>query len=129
MLAIERGVPVIDAIGQTAADRHLDLALTVVRACATAGGSPAEPLDRAASALRARAADAADRSVHSAQARMSAIVMTALPVAMLLLLTLTSPAIRRAALSPLGLTCITVGAVLNLAGWRWMRRVIGGVGR
>ena len=45
-------------------------------------------------ALRGRAADRADRRVQSASARLSALVMTLLPAAMLLVLLLTSRSVR-----------------------------------
>ena len=58
------------------ATRASSLALGVLHACADLGGPAAQPLDRTASTLRARAADLADREVHSAQARLSAVVLT-----------------------------------------------------
>jgi tight adherence protein B len=102
----------------------LDLVLVVVRACAEHGGEGAEPIDRAAAALRQRAALAGERRTNSAQARMSALVMTCLPLAMLALLALTSRSVRAASTSPAGLVAIALGAMLNLAGWAWMRRLI-----
>jgi tight adherence protein B len=97
----------------------------VVRACAEHGGSAAEPIDRAAAALRQRAALAGERRTNSAQARMSALVMTGLPAAMLMLLTITSGSVRAAATSPVGSIAIAIGALLNIAGWHWMRQLIG----
>lgn len=126
VLALERGAPLREAVDVDTGSRDLALALTVLRACATHGGPPAEPLDRAAAALRARAADAAERRTHSAQARLSAVVMTVLPVAMLVLLITASGSVRSAVGTSLGLTTLAVGAALNVAGWRWMRRLIDG---
>lgn len=125
-LALDRGVRLADAVAEPSGSPHLDLALAVIRACALNGGQAAEPLDRAASTLRGRAADLADRSVHSAQARLSAVVMTTLPIAMLALLYLTSAATRAAVHAPAGLAAVGVGGLLNLAGWCWMRRAIRG---
>ncbi|HWL45052.1 MAG TPA: type II secretion system F family protein [Ilumatobacter sp.] len=126
-LALDRGTRLADAIDQAGADdADVQLALTVVRACAEHGGPPGEPLDRAAATLRARAADLADRRTHSAQARMSAVVMTWLPAAMLGLLLASSAPARAAVASPAGATAVAVGAALNSAGWRWMNRIIGG---
>jgi len=129
VLSLERGATLSDAIRTTDAPEHLDLALTVVRACADTGGPPAEPLDRAAAALRGRAAEAADLATHGAQARLSAVVMTVLPLAMLALLVLTSGAVRRSVVTPVGAACLLVGMTLNLLGWHWMRRVIDGAAR
>jgi tight adherence protein B len=105
---------------------HLEVALTVIRACAAHGGPAAEPLSRAAATLRGRAADAAERRTQSAQARMSAIVMTVLPVCMLGLLLVTSGSVRTFAAGPLGLAVIATGTAANALGWLWMRRLIGG---
>jgi tight adherence protein B len=108
---------------------HLALALTVIAASLEHGGSAAEPLDRAADVLRSRAAEHAERQVHSAQARLSARVMTALPLAMLMLLVATSDSVRRVTVSPFGAFVVTVGVALNLIGWRWMRATIERAGR
>ncbi len=125
-LALDRGRGLGEALAVQSPSSHLTLALSVMRACATNGGPPAEPLDRAAATLRARANASAERRAQSAQARMSAVVMTVLPVAMLALLLVTSASSRHAATSPAGLIAIVSGGCLNAAGWRWMRRIIGG---
>jgi tight adherence protein B len=125
LLALERGTSVAAALTDIdARSRDLDLVLVVLRACAEHGGTTAEPIDRAAAALRQRAALAGERRTHSAQARMSAVVMTCLPGAMLALLALTSRSVRAAATSPAGVAVIGAGLLLNLAGWAWMRRLI-----
>jgi tight adherence protein B len=125
LLALERGASVSVALADVdSSSRDLDLVLVVVRACAEHGGAAAEPIDRAAAALRQRAALAGERRTNSAQARMSALVMTCLPGAMLTLLVVTSPSVRAAAISPAGLVVIAVGIILNAAGWGWMRGLI-----
>jgi tight adherence protein B len=130
LLALERGATVTGALaGIHTGSADLDLVVVVLRACAEHGGAAAEPIDRAATALRQRSALAGERRTQSAQARMSAIVMTILPGAMLAMLLVTSPPVRTTAGTPLGLTVISCGALLNLAGWWWMRRMIEGAGR
>jgi tight adherence protein B len=125
LLALERGASVTAALDDLDAGSHdFDLVLVVVRACAEHGGSAAEPIDRAAAALRQRAALAGERRTNSAQARMSALVMTCLPTAMLVLLAITSRSVRGAATSSAGLVAIALGAALNALGWGWMRRLI-----
>ncbi len=124
ILALRRGAALQDALLAIRPREHLDVAITVIAACGRTGASPAEPLDRAASALRARAAEAADRLTHSAQARLSAVVMTVLPIGMLTMLVATSPSVRDALTTPLGIASVAFGAALNLGGWRWMRRII-----
>ena len=125
LLALERGAPVATALSQIESSSHdLDVVLVVMRACAEHGGPAAEPMDRAAATLRQRAALAGERRTNSAQARMSAFVMTCLPVAMLALLASTSGSVRGAATSSFGLAAIAFGVVLNVAGWGWMHRLI-----
>jgi tight adherence protein B len=97
----------------------------VLRACAELGGPAAPPLEQAAATLHARADAAAERWAHSAQARLSAVVLTVLPLAVLTLLALVEQSIRAALATPAGVSCLVGGAVLNLAGWCWMRRIIG----
>jgi Flp pilus assembly protein TadB len=108
----------------TRASPDVALVLAVLDACIEHGGPAAEPLDRAAGVLRARAADHADRQIHSAQARLSAQVLTILPAAMLLLLLVSSSSVRATIATPFGLVVVTIGAALNLIGWWWMRRII-----
>ena len=59
------------------------LAFTVLRSCARFGGPAAAPLERAAATLRARDAVAAEQRAQSAQARLSARVLTLVPIALL----------------------------------------------
>ncbi|MGH9132451.1 MAG: type II secretion system F family protein, partial [Ilumatobacteraceae bacterium] len=125
-LALDRGSSVAAATHRvTTSNASVDLALGVVRACAELGGPAARPLDRTAATLRARAADVAERQVHSAQARLSAIVLTLLPVAALAVLAVTSEPSRAALTSPAGVLCLVAGTTLNAVGWWWMRRIIG----
>jgi len=129
-LALERGASIHGALASVAATSpHLDLVLVVLRSCAENGGSAAEPIDRAAAALRQRAALAGERRTNSAQARLSALVMTLLPGAMLGMLLATSGSVRAVALSPIGLFVVALGAILNVTGWWWMRRLIAGATR
>jgi tight adherence protein B len=118
---IRRSVP-----PQTAPTVSPDLALVagVLAACLRQGGPAAEPLDRAAGILRARAAEAGERTTQSAQARLSAQVMTALPAAMLAVLIATSASVRVAVSTPAGATALLAGAALNVAGWWWLRRLL-----
>jgi Flp pilus assembly protein TadB len=89
------------------------------------GGASAEVLDRCAERLRARAADRREIRLQSAPARLSARVMTLVPMVTLALLTATNPGVRAHLATTAGLVALTVGGGLNLVGWRWMRRLIG----
>ena len=90
--ALRRGRGLADALNQTdgAADpaSAFGLVLPVLSACAELGGPAAMPLERAAATLHARAAERAERRTSSAQARLSARVLTTVPVGVLALLAL-----------------------------------------
>ena len=129
-LAIERGRPVAEAVSNVSdpsrrGDRHLATACSVIAVSATLGGASAAPLDRVAAALRLRAVDEQERASHSAQARLSAHVLTVLPIGMLCVLVTTDPDVRAAVVEPLGATCVATGLLLNATGWWWMRHTIG----
>jgi len=125
-LAMRRGVSLRQACAIEPCPADLTVALTVIRVCAEHGGPAAEPLSRAAATMRGRAAEAADRRTQSAQARMSAVVMTVLPICMLCVLLATSGSVRLFVVSPAGFGVVAVGSTLNLIGWQWMRRLVGG---
>lgn len=127
VLALDRGADLPTAVATARGrGRALDTALTVVGTCGRLGGPAAEPLDRAASALRRWVADAADRHTQSAQARTSAIALTSLPVAFLAVTLLTSSSVRAGVTSVPGAIAVGTGLALNTTGWWWMRRIIGG---
>jgi tight adherence protein B len=121
---LARGLPLADSVAVRAVTADEQAVLTVLAACAHHGGAAARPLDQVAATLRRRAADAAERSVHSAQARLSALVMTVLPGGVLVLLLATSPSVRTITASPMGAVVVTSGLLLNALGWTWMRRII-----
>jgi Flp pilus assembly protein TadB len=123
---LDRGRSMVDACAPSGdVGAHLRLAIIVIATAARLGGSPAPAIDRTAGTLRQRAVDADERTMHGAQARLSAHVLTAVPLAMLLLLLVTDDDVRATATSTLGATCVTVGLSLNAIGSVWMRRIIG----
>jgi tight adherence protein B len=127
--AITRGRGLADALGElTDADpgSGVGLVVPVLAACAELGGPAALPLERVAAVLHGRSAERAERQANSAQARLSARVLTTLPVGVLALLAVAEPAVRTSLTTSLGVACLVAGAALNLAGWYWMRRLIGG---
>ncbi len=127
VLALSRGASLSAALRTVErGTAHVELVLVVLQACAEHGGAPAEPIDRAAAALRQRAALELERRTQSAQARASAVAMTALPTAWLGVLLLTSSPTRAAVASTPGLVSVVAGLACNAAGWAWMRRLIGG---
>lgn len=127
-----RGSTVADAVRRWTDDpadgpetsRHLHDVASVVRVCATVGGSISEPLDRTAAALRQHAADQLERDAQTAQARLSARVLTVVPLAVLGLLLVVEGDVRDTVTTPTGASVVGAGIVLNIVGARWMRRII-----
>ncbi|MEQ1700281.1 MAG: hypothetical protein ABMA25_09225 [Ilumatobacteraceae bacterium] len=91
------------------------------------GGPMAATLHAGAALLRERAAIRAEAQAHSAQARLSARVLTAVPLVFAGWSTLSSSSFRAAVLSPIGVASTTLGGLCNLLGWWWMRRIVGRV--
>lgn len=134
------GAPLTDALQRIESPRHgrahhradLDLVAHTLACAAEVGGAPAVALDAAASVLREREAVAADARAHSAQARLSARVLTVVPLAFAAWTATTDERARHTYLaSSVGALCLATGVVLNGLGWWWMRRIVrtGGGGR
>ncbi len=100
--------------------------MPVLAACAELGGPAAMPLERVAATLHARSTERAERRTNSAQARLSAKVLSTVPVGVLALLALAEPAVRSTLVTPVGAACVVGGGLFNLAGWYWMRHLVGG---
>jgi tight adherence protein B len=127
---LRRGQSLSEALRATSATSAgsasaIGLALTVLRSCAELGGPAASPLERVAATLRGRNGIREEQLAHSAQARMSARVMTMVPVGMLALLAGTDPNVRSAIGTRPGFAAVSVGAILNVTGWWWMQRIVG----
>lgn len=125
-LALERGTHLAEAAARAGdAGPHLRLALSVIATASRLGGPSAASIDRTAMLLRQRATDSDERATHAAQARLSAHVMTAVPLLMLAVLVTTDDDVRSVAASTTGAILVVTGLVLNAVGWWWMRRIIG----
>ena len=123
---LDTGDSLAQALGSVEADDG-DLALTVQALSATAhlGGPIAATLDAAAAVLRERAAALAERRAHGSQARLSARVLTIVPLGFAVWSAAVSKHTRDVYISTTaGGVCAICGLALNLAGWRWMRRII-----
>jgi tight adherence protein B len=127
--AIGRGRSLTDALGDVP-DRDpassTGLVVVVLIACAELGGPAAMPLERVAATLHARSAERAERLANSAQARLSARVLTTVPIGTLVLLALAEPTVRTSLTSSPGVVCLILGGLLNLVGWYWMRHLVRG---
>ncbi len=86
----------------------------------------ADVLDRTNTVVRERHAWRCERVAQAAQARLSARVLTVLPLAFAAWGVATSVSVRDAyGSSPVTVTIAGFGICLNVAGWLWMRRVVG----
>ncbi len=137
---IDRGSPLADVVDRVAsgssfadalaamAPGQADLALTVQALSATAhlGGPIAATLDEGAAVLRERAAARAERRAQASQARLSARVLTIVPLAFAMWSALVSQRTRDIYVTTVaGGVCAVCGLALNLVGWRWIKRIIG----
>jgi Flp pilus assembly protein TadB len=140
VIEIDRSTPLGEVVDRLASGGSLsealatidpgqpDLALTVQALSATAhlGGPIAATLDEAAAVLRQRFAARAERRAHGAQARLSARVLTIVPLAFAAWSAIASQRTREIYVSTAaGGICALFGLVLNVIGWRWMKRIIG----
>ena len=125
--AIRRGQPLGDALRSAPHDptTAAGLAAPVLATCAELGGPAAGAVERVVTVLQARDAAREERRSASAQARLSAQVLTVVPLGVVGLLVLTEPSIRTTLMTPAGAACLAVGSGLDLAGWAWMRHMIG----
>jgi Flp pilus assembly protein TadB len=111
------------APGEASAD--VALAAHAVRRASIIGHQPAAVFDRAAATLRERDACRAEQRAHTAQARLSARVLTVVPVGFAAFAVATNPSVRRVYVgSPVGVVLVAAGAGLNVLGWWWMRRIV-----
>lgn len=111
-----------------ASDSQTDSDVAVVSQCVAAalelGGPVAATLHHGAALLRERAAQRAEARAHSAQARLSAKVLTAVPLLFAAWSAATSATFRDAITSQTGLVASTAGLVSNALGWWWMRSIV-----
>jgi tight adherence protein B len=88
------------------------------------GGPTAAVLQSGAALLRERAAVRAEAATHAAQARLSARVLTAVPLLFATWGAVSSTSFRQSLLSPFGVVAASLGLGLNAVGWWWMHRIV-----
>lgn len=88
------------------------------------GGPVAATLHHGAALLREREAQRAEANAYSAQARLSAKVLTAVPLLFAAWSAATSATFRQAITSRMGLVAASAGLATNSLGWWWMRRIV-----
>ena len=93
------------------------------------GGGAAEAVDHALTAIRDDTELQRLLDVRTTQARGTAVVLCAVPVAAWALLVLIDPAMLSFYATPPGWISAASAAALALTAWRWMRRLIAAAGR
>lgn len=109
-----------------ASDPDETVALQTLSVASSLGGHTAAVLQSGAALLRERASVRAEAAAHAAQARLSARVLTAVPLLFATWGAVASPSFRQALLGPLGAAAALVGLGLNAVGWWWMRHIVRG---
>ena len=124
---ISAGVSMADALHDLVpTDADLAFAVQALAATAHLGGPVAATLDAAAAVLRERSAARAERRAHGSQARLSARVLTIVPLVFAAWSAIASQQTRAVYLSTAaGAACAACGLMLNVLGWRWMNRILG----
>lgn len=107
-----------------AIDPDLAVVAQSIHAALQLGGPVAATLHHGAALLRERAAQRAEVVAHSAQARLSAQVLTAVPLLFTAWSMSTSASFRHAIATPVGRAAAIGGLLCNAAGWCWMRHII-----
>jgi tight adherence protein B len=131
--AVARGASVADALGgwTRSDDTTPDVQLVVAALTlgAGAGGELARAVDGIASTLRERQELRGEVRALATQARASAAVLAAAPVAFALLVASVEPASAAFLVTePAGVACLVLGAGLEVAGGVWMERITRGAG-
>ncbi len=129
---LARGTPLAQALAAPSPDTQTlagDAAFFMhgLRLAAQTGGAMADTLDRVVAVIRERQVWKAERHAQAAQARLSARMLTALPMAVAGWGLVSGPRVRDAySQSPATGVLAAIGVLLNLTGWWWMRRLVRG---
>ena len=122
------GVPIEDALDTVA--RRMDSVdfewvVMAIRIQREVGGNLAEVLNNVAATMRERERLRRQVDVLSAEGRLSAVILGALPLLFVVYLILVRPEyIGVLVTNPLGIAMIVVGVILLIAGAFWLRKVV-----
>jgi Flp pilus assembly protein TadB len=115
----------LDEWSERATTPPVRLAATALALGAEAGGAVARAVDGVAATLRDRRTVAAEASALATQARASAALIAAAPLAFSALVSAADPgAAAMLFTTPVGLLCLAGGLALNTAGVLWMARIV-----
>lgn len=115
----------LDGLVERVGSKDLDWAVTAIKIQRKIGGNLAEILEGVAKTVRERETLRRQVRVLSAEGRISAIVLTALPIVVGLYLTQVNPEYLRLLTSTrIGITLMAVAAGLMLVGYLWMQKIV-----
>jgi Flp pilus assembly protein TadB len=122
-----RGHSLANAIADTTPTNwtaDVALASRTLSVASNGGYGIANALEKSASILREREHIALERTAQTAQIRLSTSVLSWIPL-VICVLAITKQSQTRTFLlhTPLGLLCITIGVLLNIAGRNWIARI------
>ncbi|HVT77404.1 MAG TPA: type II secretion system F family protein, partial [Acidimicrobiales bacterium] len=124
---VERGRPFADALCEwrTQCDRPaVRLAVGALVLATQTGGPPARVIEDVASAIRTRQQVAREAQALAAQARLSALVVGVAPIGFMLVTCLTDSRNSHMLFgTPIGVTCVVTGLLLDAVGAFWMHRM------
>jgi hypothetical protein len=103
--------------------------LGVIRVCALGAPETAKTLDKVARNLRVREAITQEVRAQTASARLSAVLLTALPAAAVITTLMISPAAAQVFTTAFGMACVVLSLTLNILGWVWIRALLRSVER
>jgi tight adherence protein B len=125
---VELGESLADALAWWSDERRLDAVRAVAGALVVAsgtGGAAADALEGLARSLRDQLGARAEAAALSSQARMSAVVVGAAPIAYVAFASAVDPdAAAVLVTTPVGRACLVIGLGLDLLGVAWMRRIV-----
>lgn len=128
LLEARLGVPMeeaLDSVANRMRSRDWQWAVLAIRIQREVGGNLAELLTSVADTLRERARLARQVRVLSAEGRLSAIVLGALPFVFAIYLAVTRPDyLSRLVTDPLGLIMLGAMVLLMVIGTLWMRKIV-----
>jgi tight adherence protein B len=125
---LSSGTPLRQALDEIHGRQSDDARFVVhgLRLAADTGGAMSDTLDRVVAVVRERQAWRAERHAQAAQARLSARMLTVLPMAVAVWGLASGPRVRQAYALPATGVLTGIGVVLNLVGWWWMHRLVRG---
>lgn len=115
----------LDGLAGRVGSRDLDWAVTAIKIQRRIGGNLAEILEGVAKTIRERETLRRQVRVLSAEGRISAVVLTVLPILVALYLIRVNPEyLRLLTTTRLGIVLVSVAACLMAVGYVWMRKIV-----